>query len=183
MDNHRCVAPNAISNMTDFIDTIIKREGGDTETNDPDDSGGRTKFGISENAHPEAWADGDVSYWEARTIYERVYILAEKFHLIRDEHLKHQVVDFGVPSGPDTAARLLQQLVGVKVDGVIGPKTLAAIDNYPDGKLFGVEVPGRVLLNLAFRDAREIFYATLAKRRPKDLKFLLGWLKRAQEFR
>lgn len=167
----------------DQIDEIIKREGGDMETNDPADSGGRTKYGISERAHPEAWADGDVSYLEAREIYRRVYILAEKFDQIEDPTLMHQVVDFGVPSGPDRAARMLQQLVGVEVDGEIGPQTLEAIKNYPGGKLFGVEVPGSVLLNLAFRDAREIYYATLAKRRPKDLKFLLGWLKRAQEFK
>lgn len=167
----------------DQIDEIIEREGGAKETNDPLDSGGRTKYGISEAAHPEAWADGDVSYLEAREIYRRVYVLAEKFDKIEDPALMHQVVDFGVPSGPDRAARMLQQLVGVEVDGEIGPKTLEAIKSYPAGKLFGVEVPGSVLLNLAFRDAREIYYATVAKRRPKDLKFLLGWLKRAQEFK
>lgn len=169
--------------MGDQIDEIIRREGGATETNDPDDSGGRTKYGISERAHPEAWADGDVTYQEARTIYERIYILAEKFHLVPNEGLKHQVVDHGVPSGPDTAARMLQQLVGVPVDGVIGPKTLEAIEKYPGGKLFGVDVPGIVMLQLAFRDARILHYATIAKRRPKDLKYLLGWIKRAQEFK
>lgn len=169
--------------MSDVIDEIIRREGGDTETNDPSDSGGRTKFGISQKAHPEAWADGDVSYPEARQIYEKVYILAEKFNLLQNEFLKHQVIDHGVPSGPDTAARMLQQVVGVKADGQIGPKTLEAIQNYPSGKLFGVEVPGIVLLNLAFRDARMMHYATIAKKRPKDLKFLLGWLRRAMEFK
>jgi lysozyme family protein len=167
----------------DFIDEIIRREGGDKETNDPADSGGRTKFGISERAHPEAWADGDVTRDEARGIYKKTYITAEHFDKIVDETLRHQVVDFGVPSGPNQAAKMLQQLVGVEADGEIGPKTLEAIENYPGGKLFGVEVPGKVLLNLAFRDARTMFYATLAKRRPKDLKFLLGWIKRAQEFK
>lgn len=164
-----------------FIDEIIEREG--AETNDPDDSGGRTKFGISEKAHPEAWVDGPPTLEKAEAIYKSVYILSEKFNTIPDMHLRHQVIDFGVPSGPDTAARVLQQVVGVKIDGEIGPKTLEKIANYPSGTLFGVPVPGSVLLNLAFRDAREIFYATLAKRRPKDLKFLLGWIKRAQEFK
>jgi lysozyme family protein len=173
----------SINKDLDPIDEIIRREGGDKETNDPADSGGRTKYGISERAHPEAWADGDVTQDEARGIYKETYITAERFDQIKDESLQHQVVDFGVPSGPDRAARLLQQIVGVEADGEIGPKTLEAIENYPGGKLFGVEVPGRVLLNLAFRDARTMFYATLAKRRPKDLKFLLGWVKRAQEFR
>ena len=169
--------------MEDFIDIIIRNEGGEKETNDPSDSGGRTKYGISEKSHPEAWADGDVSYWEAREIYERIYILSEHFDLIPDETLKHQVIDFGVTAGPDTAAHLLQQIVGVTIDGNIGPKTINAIVNYPAGKLFGVMVPGIVLLNLAFRDARTIFYVTLAKKRPKDLKYVLGWVKRAQEFR
>lgn len=167
----------------DQIDEIIRREGGEIETNDPADSGGRTKYGISEKAHPEAWADGTVTYDEARTIYEKVYVLAEKFNLIEDQTLQHQVVDHGVPSGPNTAARMLQQLLGIEVDGEIGPKTIEAIKNYPGGKLFGVDVPGIVMLNLAFRDARVLHYATIAKRRPKDLKFLLGWLKRTQEFK
>lgn len=168
--------------MPDVIDDIIEREGGDKATNDPADSGGRTQYGISERSHPEAWADGKVTYDESRDIYNKIYILAEKFESIPDKSLQHQVIDFGVPSGPDTSARVLQQLVGVNADGRIGPKTIDAINNYPDGVLFGVPVPGSVLLNLAFRDARIMFYATLAKRRPKDLRFLLGWIKRAQEF-
>jgi lysozyme family protein len=167
----------------DFIDAIIAREGGAAETNDPADSGGRTKFGISERSHPEAWADGTVTYPEARAIYEKVYILAEHFDKISNIQLQHQVVDFGVPHGPNAATKLLQQLVGVKADGELGPATLAAIEKYPAGKLFGVDVPGIVLLNMAFRDARILYDATLAKRRPKDLKFLLGWLKRAMEFK
>lgn len=168
--------------MADIIDDIIRREGGAKETNDPSDSGGRTKYGISEKANPEAWADGDVTYWEARTIYEKIYILDEKFNLL-PESLKHQAIDHGVMSGPDTAARMLQQIVGVKVDGSIGPKTLEAVANYPGGKLFGTEVPGIVLLNLAFRDARVIHHVTIAKKRSKDQKYVLGWVKRDQEFR
>lgn len=169
--------------MADIIDEIIRREGGAKETNDPSDSGGRTKYGISERSHPDVWADGDVSYQEARTVYEKIYILEEKFNKIKDLMLFHQVVDHGVTSGPDTAARMLQQIVGTTPDGSIGPKTLRAIEEYPSGKLFGVEVPGNVLLNMKFRDARTLHYATIAKRRPKDLKWLLGWLNRTQEFR
>jgi lysozyme family protein len=167
----------------DLIDEIIQREGGSKETNDPSDSGGRTQYGISEKAHPEAWADGKIDYPEAREIYNNVYILAEHFDRIPNEFLKHQVVDLGVTSGADTATRLLQQVLGVKIDGELGDKTLQAIKDYPDGNLFGVKVPGILLLNLAFRDARVMRYATIAKTRPKDLKYLLGWVKRALEFR
>lgn len=165
------------------IEDVIEKEGGEKETNDPSDSGGRTKYGISESANPKAWEDGDVSLVEAKDIYKRTYVLKEHFNLIEDPWLFQQVVDFGVPSGPETSAKVLQQLVGVTTDGDIGPATIKAIDSYPSGKLFGVQVPGFVLLNLAFRDARIMHYATVTKRRPKDLKYLLGWLKRAMSFK
>lgn len=167
--------------MTDIIDDIIRREGGATATNDPDDSGGRTQYGISKRSHPEAWEDDKVTWEEARAIYLKEYVLP--FEGIEDQNLLHQLVDMGVPSGPAQAIKTLQQIVGVTADGVLGPKTIAAVDNYPSGTLFGVKVPGFVMLNLAFRDARTLFYAALAKRRPKDLKYLLGWLKRTQEFK
>lgn len=173
--------------MTDQIDQIISRETGGASDGaphlDPDDPGGRTQYGISERSFPEAWKDGQVTYDEARSIYQKVFILKDHFEDINDIVLQHQVVDFGVTAGPDTAAKLLQQLLGVSVDGQIGPQTLAAIANYPAGTLFGVSVPGSVLLNLAFRDARVMFYARDAKRAPKMLKDLLGWLKRTFEFK
>lgn len=169
--------------MSDFIDDEIQREGGATETDDPADAGGRTKYGISEHAHPEAWADGDVSYDEARTIYQKDYVEAQGISKITDTFLMHQVIDFGIPSGPITAVHVLQQLLGVTMDGVVGPATLAAIAAYPNGTLFGIPVPGIVMLNLAFRDARALYYATITKKRPANLKFLLGWIKRSQEFK
>lgn len=173
--------------VSDLIDQIINRETGGAPNgaphNDPADKGGRTQYGISEKANPEAWKDGHVTYGEARSIYQAIYITAQHFDSIKDVNLQHAVVDFGVTSGPDTAAKLLQQILGVAIDGKIGPATLKAIDEYPAGTLFGVPVPGSVLLNLAFRDARIMFYGTLAKKAPKDLKFLLGWLRRAMEFK
>lgn len=169
--------------MGDFIDQIIQEEGGATETKDPADSGGRTKYGISERANPEAWADGDITYDEARAIYQTRYIEIDGISTIPDITLMHQVADFGVTSGPDTAVKVLQQLVGVTCDGKIGSTTLAAIADYPSGTLFGAPVSGIVLLNLAFRDARVLYYAIATKRIPTNLKFVLGWIRRAFEFK
>jgi lysozyme family protein len=165
----------------DIIAAIMQREGWDKETNDPLDSGGRTKFGIAEASHPEAWADGDVTQKEAEDIYFEKYV--HPFRLVTDLHLLHQLVDWGVTSGPVTVARMFQQLVGAPVDGQIGPRTVAAIEAYPGGTLFGNVVPGAVLLNLAVQQARALHYAGIAKRRPKDLRFLLGWLNRTFEFK
>jgi lysozyme family protein len=165
----------------DFIDLIIRREGGEKETNDPDDSGGRTKWGISERAHPELWVDGPPTYAQARACYAQKYLLP--FAGITDPLLVEQLADWSVTSGVGTVIRVLQQLVGTTADGVLGPITLGKVNSPKDATFFGHPIPGTVALNLALRDARIIFYATLAKRRPKDLKYILGWLARTQSFR
>jgi lysozyme family protein len=162
--------------MGDFIDDIIKREGGDKETNDPLDPGGRTKYGISERANPDLWVNGPPTYAQARQRYIERYVLP--FNGIRDHSLLEQLVDWGVTSGPLTVARVLQQVVGAKVDGKIGPKTIEKVENFPGGQLWGYTVPGPLLLNLAINEARAIHYASVTKARPTNLKFILGWLKR-----
>lgn len=171
----------SIETINEVVDAVIKAEGGATVTNDPSDSGGRTQYGIAETSNPEAWKDGKVTLDEARGIYHKKYVAP--FEGVEDTGLFHQLVDFGVTSGPETAAKVLQQILGVAVDGDIGPGTLKAIENYPPGKVFGVPVPGFVRLNLALRDARTIFYIGITKKWPKNLRFLLGWVNRVQEFR
>jgi lysozyme family protein len=162
-----------------LIARILQREGGSAATNDGADSGGRTQYGISERAHPAAWADGVVTLAEATHIYYDKYVLKEKFQRISDPWLREQVVDFGVTSGPDTACRLLQRTVGVTVDGNLGALTLAAIDRFPSTHLCGLFIPPRVAVNLAFAKARADYYVRIAAARPKDVKWLRGWLLRA----
>ena len=153
----------------DIIDKIIQREGG--YSNDPDDSGGRTKYGISEVHEPEAWADGDVSLDEARAIYQRKYITQPGFDQLSGL-LQEFMVDWGVTSGPVVATYKLQEALGTTVDGVIGPNTLAKL---------ALADPNKLLNTLV--DMRIISYIRIAQKRPKDLKYLCGWVLRALEFR
>lgn len=53
------------------VEQVLVHEGG--YSNDPQDPGGETNFGISKNAHPEAWADGRVTREEAIAIYRKDY--------------------------------------------------------------------------------------------------------------
>lgn len=136
------------------------------------DTGGRTQFGISERANPEAWADGKVTEEEAREIYERKYVKAPKFDLIPDEALRAQLVDFGVNSGPMVAIMKLQQIIGADVDGRIGPDTL--------GRLAASDI-SRVRVLLVGERIRLI--GRVVVRDPKQqLGNLNGWLNRALEF-
>src|SRR5688572_12640585 len=104
-----------------IIDAILVAEGGSKATNDPNDKGGRTQFGISEKAHPKAWADNKVTEEEARAIYSKKYISGPGFDRIDNEKLRHFLVDFGVNSGPGIAIQCLQRVVGTPVDGILGP--------------------------------------------------------------
>ena len=153
----------------DIIDHEIALEG--PPTNDPQDVGGRTQFGISERSNPQAWADGKVTEEEARAIYETKYLTHPGFHHILDVPLRRQLVDFGVTSGPQLAIMKLQTLLHVEADGILGPITLTALANvHPE------------TINTQLVVARLIMICRLVQKVPADLKYLTGWVTRAAEF-
>ena len=154
----------------DVIDEILAREGPDTH--DPIDRGGRTSRGISERAHPEAWADGSVSEAEARAIYETKYITGPGFDRVPFEPLRNQLIDFGVTSGPALATSKLQAILGVDIDGTLGPQTLTAIVHFED--------PRR--LNNLLVSSRIGMIGRLVTKSPAQMKFLNGWIARAISF-
>ena len=68
-------------------------------------------------------------------------------------------------SGP-TAVRRVQRIVGAQPDGIIGPKSIAAINIAGEG------------LAQDIYDDRHRFYEEIVARRPSQRKFLRGWLNR-----
>ena len=155
------------------ISDVLVREGGSTVVDDPADAGGKTRYGISERSHPEAWADGQVTEQEAREIYLRKYVIGPGFHKIPPAYVKlqAQLIDYGVNSGPAIAVQKLQAILGVNVDGVFGPKTIEAITTRDP----------RDLNNRLVR-ARIEMIARLVQKVPSNLKFLAGWLNRTMDF-
>lgn len=156
-----------------IIDDILVKEGGSKVTNDPDDSGGKTQYGIAEKSHPKAWEDGKVTEEEARAIYLQKYVIGPGYHRIPPTHKKTQtlLIDFGVNSGPSIATQKVQEIVGAEVDGIFGNETLNKLVRWDD----------RILCN-ALAVARMKMICRLVQRRPKDLKFLYGWAERVLSF-
>lgn len=161
-----------------IITGIIQRES-PKYTNDPNDKGGPTKFGITLNAlrkfrnNPNLTADDvkNLTEVEARLIYERNYIINPGYMQINYEPLRVAMIDFGVTSGADDSIPTLQKIIGVKADGQLGPKTAAAAN----------ALDGRTLCN-KYSCARAIFYADLAQKIPSNLKYVEGWVARALSF-
>lgn len=142
---------------------------------DAQDPGGRTDYGISERAHPDVWADGQVTSDEVYTTYWRDYWLPIRGDQISDARLALEAFDFAVNAGVHRASKYLQATynalkpAGVKsllVDGRIGPMTLAAVNS------------------IAMRDA-DGFYAHFVEARKNFYRgakgfdrYGRGWLKR-----
>lgn len=138
---------------------FLKEWEGTTYEDDSDDPGGATKYGIDQRSHPEVnikeltEAGAKAIYWHEWT-NENV----GKF----PEPLRQVYFNYCVNTGQSRAAKLIQQALGVVVDGIIGPKTMTAVQKADPMNL--------ALATIAKGDA---FYRAL--NRPK---FLQGWLNR-----
>jgi lysozyme family protein len=138
---------------------VFLEEGG--YVNDPNDSGGETKHGISKRSHPNL----DIKNLTKETVRPIYYDYWKKVKAdLLPEQLRLQVFDFGFNAGTVTSIKLLQRLCQVKQDGKIGQITLGA---------------AKELSAFDFCGGRINYYHNLAKRRPKDRKFLKGWIARS----
>ena len=106
------------------IKVILKHEGG--YVNHPSDPGGETNYGISKRAYPSLDID-KLSEHDAKVIYKEDY-----WDKIRGDDLPEGlslvVFDMAVNAGIKRAIKLLQGILRVKKDGIIGPKTLGSIE-------------------------------------------------------
>lgn len=101
---------------------LLGHEGG--YVNDPNDSGGKTKYGISKRSYPDlnisalTWSDAKAIYWR------------DFWHKVRGEELPAVLAfvtfDASVNSGVPMAIKWMQTALGVSADGVIGPITIQA---------------------------------------------------------
>ncbi len=126
-------------NYKAFVDRMIQRyEGGYGW--DRADPGGPTKYGITcydlaEHRHLKM---NSMAHWapivramglqEAEDIYATKYATACRFDDLNSGP-DCTILDFGVNSGPSRAIKYAQMVVGTARDGVLGPITLAAVND------------------------------------------------------
>lgn len=114
-------------NFDQAFDLLLGHEGGYSDH--AADPGGKTRYGITEAVAREVGYRGDMAALPldlAKRIYSERYWLAVRCNDLPDE-IRYVVFDAAVNSGPKQAAMWLQRAAGVTDDGVIGPKTLAAV--------------------------------------------------------
>jgi lysozyme family protein len=123
-------------NYPTALAAVLRYEGG--YSNHPADPGGATMKGVTQATY-DAWRSKhglshqsvrSISQDEIEQIYRRDYW--DRIHGdTLPSGLDLCVFDFAVNSGPSRAIRALQKVLGVRVDGVIGPQTLAAANAHP----------------------------------------------------
>ena len=116
-----------MSHFDEAFEMLIGHEGG--YVNDPADPGGETKFGISKRSYPD-YDIKKLTLDKAKAIYRWDY-----WNPARCDDLPPGVAlvvfDAAVNSGVGQSVRWLQLAVDAQPDGVIGPKTLAAVKKSP----------------------------------------------------
>lgn len=113
--------PDAFRQAVAFV-LADRIEGG--YVNDPRDPGGETNFGISKRAYPKVNIK-TLTRDDAIAIYQRDYWVATGCDDLPPK-IAVALFDGAINQGRTVAARLLQTALGVAVDGIIGPKTIAA---------------------------------------------------------
>lgn len=112
-----------LASFKDIFERTIDHEG--NYSNDPNDPGGETKFGISKRSYPNLIIS-KLTLEDAYNIYKRDF-----WDVIHGDNLPYsvayQLFDFAINSGVGTAIRYLQRAVGVADDGYIGPVSIKAI--------------------------------------------------------
>lgn len=165
--------------MTDaeMIDRVLQREGGFVDN--PADKGGPTNFGITAATLGDSRRLGRIAtadevkaltVEEARAILLNRYIIKPGYDGIASEVLRACIVDAAVNHGPMVSTRLLQHVLGVREDGVLGPQTLGTLN-----LLDGLKTARRFLAE------RVRFYGRLISGRPSQATFAAGWLNRAAD--
>jgi lysozyme family protein len=168
-----------------LIDGVIGREGG--YTNNPNDTGGATMWGITERVARSNGYAGPMNAMPretAKNIYFSQYVQKPGFAAVMtiSPAIAEELVDTGVNMGPAVASLFLQQALNtfnnqgrdypdLKVDGDVGPATISALKALITKRgTDGVTVMLRALN--ALQGER---YITLGANRPANEAFEFGW--------
>ena len=154
-----------------LIPKILRWEGG--FVNDPDDAGGATNKGVTIATFRKFYGK-EATIEQLKRITDEQWLRIfkvgywDKFKAddINDQSVANICVDWLYNSGI-VAIKRVQKIVGVVDDGIVGPKTIGAINAKDAEPLF-----------FQIRAARIAFVETIVRNKPSQRKFLQGWKNR-----
>ncbi len=162
-----------VAQLDKLFPIILKWEGG--YVNDPADSGGRTKYGVTENTWKMYGGKkdiADITTEDAKAVMKKLFWDKCKGDEIKNQSVANIVVDWFWGSGY-AGIRRLQTTLGIKSDGIFGRETLNALNSSPNQK---------ELFNKIWK-AREQYLYDIVVKRPTNKRFLKGWLNRLNDYK
>lgn len=151
--------------------------------NDPYDKGGATNMGVTiatwRKQGYDKDGDGDIDIddlkllteVDAMGILKANYWDRWKADQIRDQSVANILVDWVWGSGA-YGIKIPQRLLGVSIDGIVGPKTLAAVNGRNPKELFNI-----------LKKEREQYFERICVNTPANKRYLKGWLRRLDSIR
>lgn len=150
--------------------------------NDPDDLGGATMCGVTlatftEYCRRKGYPRPTIVRLKAITYKEWLEILKTMFwdkwkaDQINNESVALILVDWVWGSGK-YGITIPQRAIGVTADGIVGPKTIAAVNARDPKQLFDL-----------IRKERLAYIERICKSRPANVKYKKGWLNRLNDIK
>jgi len=171
-----------MADVSKIVPFILKWEGG--FVNDPQDLGGATNMGVTIGTWKQVGydknGDGNIDVDDLKLltkddVVNRVlkphYWDRWKADDIKSQSVANILVDWVWLSGAH-GIKIPQMILGVTVDGVVGNKTLAALNAREPKEIFD-----------AIKAARVNFIENICHKRPANRKFQRGWMNRLNDIR
>ena len=150
---------------------ILRWEGG--YINDQADLGKQTNKGVTLSTYRSVFGKNKTvsdlkkitdDQWEF--IFKKYYWDKWKADDIKDQNVANILVDWVWASGA-YGIKIPQRVLGVDVDGIVGPKTIAAVNARDGRELFD-----------KIKQERKDFIDRICQTRPQNRKFKNGWMNR-----
>ena len=175
--------------IDEIIDEVIRAEGGYSDN--PNDSGGKTMYGITEKVARANGYTGDMRGLPiefARKVYFQRYAIDPGFDrvLLLSPVIAAELVDTGVNCGPAVAGEFLQRALNafnqrgtlwpdLKTDGQIGQKSIDALAAYLKHR---ARDEGERVMIVALNTLQGARYIELSQAgQQKNEDFAFGWLR------
>lgn len=139
----------------------------------PEPDGARARLGVNSKAHPEMPDEFWTGSYEkalpmAQEVFERGYWFPMKLNLVRDQGVANKIVNIAFNMGCAPVVQIVQRFLGLTVDGIVGQKTIDAINCHDPGEIIQ-----------AIRDGAAHRYRVIVEVHPDRSMYLNAWLARA----
>lgn len=165
------------------LDHLFERARKRGFSSDPDDAGGATQSGVTLTTY-KAWCRAHgrstpsvsdlkaIPFAEWQSILKTMFWDAWRADEIRNQYIAEILVDWVWASGSYGITRP-QRIIGVVADGIVGPKTLAAVNAYDS-------IQSRHLWHKIYAD-RVAYINEIIRKHPNWEKFRKGWMNRIND--